>query len=211
MTDAKRRLLDHLKRRGPSTASSMAEVFGLTDAAVRQHLSSLASNGLVSQSSAAAMGRGRPATVWSLTDLAADLFPDRHSDLTLELISSIRTALGEEGLERVVQVRTNSQRVVYGQLVSAASSWQDRVQALATRRSDEGYMAEVVVHDDYLLLIENHCPICDAATSCTNLCQAELDLFQATLGAEVEVSRIEHLLSGDRRCVYRIGPVTDGR
>ena len=57
--------------------------------------------------------------------------------------------------------------------------------------------------DDWLL-IEHHCPICVAATSCQGLCHSELELFRAALGPEVTVAREQHLLSGDTRCAYRI-------
>ena len=57
------------------------------------------------------------------------------------------------------------------------------------------------------LLVENHCPICAAAASCTGLCAKELEVFQAVLGDEVEVTRTEHIMAGARRCAYRVGPV----
>jgi len=66
-------------------------------------------------------------------------------------------------------------------------------------------MAEVLRQpDDSFLLIENHCPICAAATACSKLCDAELQVFQAILGEGTVIEREEHMLAGDRRCVYRI-------
>ena len=56
------------------------------------------------------------------------------------------------------------------------------MRALAERRSTEGYLAEVVTDDDDLILIEHHCPICTAATSCQGLCRSELEVFRAALG-----------------------------
>ena len=58
---------------------------------------------------------------------------------------------------------------------------------------------------DGFLFIENHCPICAAATACQGFCSTELDLFRTVLGRNVIVERIEHILSGERRCAYRIG------
>ncbi len=73
-------------------------------------------------------------------------------------------------------------------------------------RTEEGYLAEVVDDPDGkgVLLVEHHCPICTAATACAGLCTSELDLFRDVLGASVKVERTQHLLSGDRRCAYRI-------
>src|SRR5262249_15531149 len=79
-----------------------------------------------------------------------------------------------------------------------------RVARLAEARSREGYMAECRPDGDGYLLIENHCPICTAATACQGFCRAELDVFQRALGDEVSVERAEHIIGGDRRCAYRV-------
>jgi predicted ArsR family transcriptional regulator len=207
LTEAKRRIVDRLKRVDDATAGELAEGLGLTGAAVRQHLDALAENGLVTARPRPVHGRGRPASAWALTDLARELFPDRHADLTVELIGSLRTALGQEGLEAVVAERTRRQLAAYRDALPPADApLRERAEALAAVRTGEGYLAEVVdaSDGDGLVLIEHHCPICDAATACTNLCSAELELFREVLGPEVEVQRTQHLLQGDQRCAYRL-------
>ena len=68
-------------------------------------------------------------------------------------------------------------------------------------------MAEVKSEDGgSYLLVENHCPICAAANACQGFCSTELDLFRSVLGPGVAVERIEHIVSGDRRCAYRVTP-----
>ena len=206
LSPAKRRLLDVMKRATPLTARELAERLGLTDVAVRQHLDSLAAADLVRAETQAAKGRGRPSSVWRLTPLSEKLFPDRHGELTVGLITAIKHALGEDGLEKVVEARAADQIDEYRALIPGASaSLKARVQALAEQRTAEGYMAEVREErrGEYLL-VEHHCPICDAAKTCTGLCSAELHVFQESLGERTEVERVAHLLSGDQRCVYRI-------
>src|ERR1700694_5574969 len=81
----------------------------------------------------------------------------------------------------------------------------ERLEALAALRTRECYMAEVKEEPGgALLLIENHCPICVAARSCTNLCAGELQVFRQVLGGDVHVERIDHILAGARRCAYRV-------
>jgi len=70
-------------------------------------------------------------------------------------------------------------------------------------------MAEVTGAPDDLLLIEHHCPICEAAEACAGFCRAELGVFRAVLGDDVSVERTEHLLSGGARCAYRIRPIRE--
>jgi predicted ArsR family transcriptional regulator len=81
-----------------------------------------------------------------------------------------------------------------------------RADALARVRTEEGYLAEVVDDPDGhgVLLVEHHCPICTAASACAGLCASELELFREVMGPEVRVERTQHLLSGDRRCTYRL-------
>jgi predicted ArsR family transcriptional regulator len=82
-----------------------------------------------------------------------------------------------------------------------------RVSALAAIRREEGYLAEWSRGtNDSLRLIENHCPICVAAASCSGLCAGELDLFRKILGPDAEVEREEHMLDDSRRCLYVIRP-----
>lgn len=205
VTDAKRALLDLLKRLGPTEATELAKRLRLTDVAVRQHLTGLQDKGLVDSVLQPPKGRGRPSARWALTEVAADLFPDRHADLTVDLIKATRKALGEDGLLRIVEVRAKDQLNVYRNLLPRNASLKKRVEALAKQRSSEGYMAEVITEKPgRYLLIEHHCPICDAARECQGLCAAELNVFQRALGRGVRVQRIEHLLSDGDRCVYRI-------
>jgi predicted ArsR family transcriptional regulator len=208
MSDAKRRIVDRLKRVESATVPELAAGFDLTDTAVRQHLETLEENGLVERApSPPPVGRGRPPVRWQLSAIAAELFPDRHADLTVELIGSIRAALGEEGLERVLEARGQAQLSAYRKALPdpAVSSVPVRVSRLAEVRSAEGYLAEVKSQEDgSLVLVEHHCPVCDAASACQGLCRTELDLFQAALGDDVTVERVQHLLSGDQRCAYRI-------
>ncbi len=206
LSEAKRRVVDLLKTQGAMTTAELSDKLGLTDVAVRQHLQSLEASQLVTQQTLPAKGRGRPSLCWSLTEDAAALFPDRHGELTVGLIDALRNAFGQEGLEKVIRTRAERQIDEYrNALPSASSSLKSRVAALARQRTAEGYMAEVVVErPGSYLLVEHHCPICEAATCCTGLCGAELEVFQRALGDDVCVERTSHLLSGDDRCVYRI-------
>lgn len=207
MTDAKRRLVDRLKRVDSATAGELAAEFELTDTAVRQHLEQLQQLGLVVRTDGSANGRGRPAAQWQLTAAAGSMFPDRHVDLTVELIESIRTELGDDALDRVIERRSRRQADQYHALVGEGTV-AVRVRRLAEQRTAEGYVAEVVSDGDDLVLVEHHCPICAAAATCQSLCRSELEVFRHALGADVVVVREQHVLAGDQRCAYRITGIT---
>ena len=207
----RRRILDHLKLKGDATPAELASDLGLTPAAVRQHLDGLASEDLVSVSDERTGAPGRPAGRWRLTRRAHGLFPDRHGELTAQIVQAIRAVAGDEVLDEVIALRTRSQQHDYEEAVAqAGDSLAERAKALARMRTAEGYMAEVtpIAGDpDALLLIEHHCPICEAAEACAGCWRAELGVFRGVLGDGVTIERTEHVLSGGARCAYRIKPV----
>ncbi len=196
------RVLFHLKTRGGASAQEVADAFGMSHMGAYKVLQGLAEAGLARHEDIAE-GRGRPKRHYRLTEAGHARFPDRHADLTLELIANVRSVFGEEGLDRLIATRETQQMARYGG--AREGDLRQRVTRLAEMRAAEGYMARVEEADDgALLLIEDHCPICAAAQSCKGFCRSELSIFKMILGDDVSVTREEHLLSGGRRCAYRI-------
>ncbi|AIN18275.1 hypothetical protein CH54_2479 [Yersinia rochesterensis] len=196
------RLLMLLKTRGPLQATDAGKILGTTGEAARQQFVKLAKDGLV-VAVAQAKGVGRPIQLWQLTEAGNARFPDAHGELTVQLLRMVRTKLGEEALNLLIDTREQETRELYCEAMKGANSIDERVERLVAIRSQEGYMAECQTQaDGSILLIENHCPICAAATTCQGFCRAELDVFREVLQAPVE--RTEHILSGSRRCVYRV-------
>ena len=202
---ARDRVLLQLKTRGAATAAVLARRLDVTPMAIRQHLAALATEGLVTHVEER-RPVGRPARVWDLTKRAAERFPDTHADLTVELLAAMKDVFGEEGLERLIHARALKQRETYrARLPDKGTSLAKRVAALAELRREEGYMADWSEEPDgSFLLVENHCPICAAATLCQGFCRDELALFRDVIGPDAEVERSEHLLSEARRCAYRV-------
>jgi predicted ArsR family transcriptional regulator len=154
--------------------------------------------------------RGRPVQIWRLTDAAGRIFPDAHALLTGGLLSSLQEVHGQQGFQKLLEARTRQQVEEYRQSVPEGSL-KDKVKALARLRDREGYMTEVgQAPGGGFLLIENHCPICTAARTCQGFCESEKQVFQDLLGPDVGISRVEHILSGSRRCAYSIQSLKGG-
>jgi predicted ArsR family transcriptional regulator len=201
------RILYLLKTRGPLTAKVLGDMLSLTSMGARRQLEALEAAGLVGWEERSE-GVGRPARYWQLTDAGHARFPDRHADLTVNLIAQVRLIFGDAGLDRLIASREAESRRQYGAAMPVEGSLRDRAQALAALRDAEGYMADVLPQaDGSVLLVENHCPICAAARDCQGFCRSELAIFQDTLGPDCQVERTDHLLAGARRCAYRISPV----
>ena len=202
-TKTRRRIVKLLKTEGAMDSASLAGHLDVTAMAVRQHLYALQEEKLVAAEERP-VPLGRPAKFWRLTKEAERLFPDAYAELNAALITSVQDAFGPQGMTRLLDARMARQRADYRARIDESAPLAKRIQQLAKIRADEGYMAEVKREGSGFLFIENHCPICAAATACQGFCSSELELFRSALGPGVSVERAEHILSGDRRCVYRI-------
>ena len=200
----RRAVLEQLKLDGPMNADALAGLLGVSAMAVRQHLYSLAEEGLVAYDEEA-RPVGRPAKLWHLTPAADSYFPNGHQDLTVGLLGNLRQIFGEAGMDKLLRLRAEEQTDLYRKEMTPHASLRDRLKILAEIRSREGYMAAVeeAGNGDYLL-VENHCPVCAAASVCQGLCAMELEVFRAVLGEAVTVERTDHILAGARRCAYRV-------
>ncbi|WP_227871605.1 helix-turn-helix transcriptional regulator [Flavobacterium kingsejongi] len=197
------RILMHLKMKGKQPASLLAKSLGITNEGTRLHLLKLTEDGWISPESIS-KGVGRPTVVFSLTDKAQKRFPDTHAELTVQLLNSVKKMLGQEALDRLIEERERLSLEHYRRELESLSLLEDKLQRLVEIRSQEGYMAEWEKVDSDYFFIENHCPICAAASECQGFCRAELQSFRQALGSTVTIERTEHILHNGRRCAYKI-------
>lgn len=199
------KIIELLKTQGPLTAKVLAQELNVTTMGVRQHMLALEESGEVIFKDEKAL-RGRPTRYWSLTQKTNNHFADRHDELTVQLIDSVIAVFGEDGLNKLITNREESSMRSYRLALADRFGVKEKLQTLAKIRCDEGYMATVKQEDDFFWLLENHCPICAAATKCTNFCRSELQLFQNLLIDVAVISREEHIVEGARRCAYKVIP-----
>ncbi|MBY5622015.1 helix-turn-helix transcriptional regulator [Rhizobium leguminosarum] len=199
------RILILIKTDGPQLAAAIGDALGISGEAARQQLSKMAEEGLVEPVTVTASGRGRPRQLWHLTVSGNRRFPDGHAELTANLLGTLVEQLGPAALDTVISAREAETLQRYREELSKVGDLASRVEALAGIRTREGYMADCWRQEDgSFMLVENHCPICAAATACAGFCRSELETFREVLSAKVE--RSEHILAGARRCAYRISP-----
>lgn len=196
-------MLVYLKMHGPQTAALLAKEFKITTEGARLHLKNLMDEDLVNAEKQVG-GVGRPMVYYSISEKGTGLFPNTHGDLTVQLLNSVKTILGQKALDKLVDAREQSAMERYEKELEGVTHLEEKLEILTRIRSEEGYMAEWEKDDEGYLLIENHCPICDAAKRCQGFCHAELHTFQKALGDKVTVKRMDHIVKGARRCCYRV-------
>jgi predicted ArsR family transcriptional regulator len=198
-------LLFELKLHGPATTADLAASAGIGHQTARERLNALRAAQLIERTRAPP-AVGRPLYRWSLTEKGRGCLPDTLAQVMAELVEGIRTELGEAGLARVLAKREHGIAENYEQVLRGAQTLEDRVERLVRLRTADGYMADAYRSDDSTyVIVENHCPICSAATVCQGICRSELALFERLL-APAEVTRFDHILAGAKRCSFVVVP-----
>lgn len=139
------KILQLLKTKGQLTSQQLADLLELTMMGARKHLLNLAEQGLVvastgSPEAAIASSRGRPQQYWRLTKAGHQYFPDRHADVSLQLIDGVRQLFGAAGLEQLIVQREQQQQLHYLQKLSNFGDLAAKVQQLAEIRQQEGFL-----------------------------------------------------------------------
>lgn len=196
------KILMLLKMRGPLTALGIAHELKITKEGVRQQLVKLVEEELI-QPQEESKGVGRPQKTFSLTVNGNAKFPDTHAELTLKLITII-SSMGKNTLDDVINIYEETGKKKYHDEIDTIDNLEEKLEKLVEIRTREGYMAEYSKNDEGYLLVENHCPICAAATICQGFCSSELNTFKSVLGNKVIINRVSHIVSGERRCAYQI-------
>lgn len=215
MTDAlhslpepRRRILEHIKRGGTTTAESIAMTLGITLSGARQILSALEREGFLAHAPERG-GPGRPRHVYSLTAAGDALFPRTYAELTNELLEYVEDE-DPVLLERIF-TRRAERRLQRAQARTAGLSFPERVQAVATILDEDGYLADFTRREDGAFVITEHnCAVLGVALRYGHACSSELDFLRAAL-PEAEVTRIAHRINGGHVCAYLVMPRPDSR
>ncbi|MFF3321682.1 helix-turn-helix transcriptional regulator [Streptomyces sp. NPDC002889] len=191
-----RSILDH----GPSTVADLAGRLGLTQAAVRRHLDSLAAENVVEAREQRVYGartRGRPAKAFALTDCGRDAFDQSYDTLAVDALRWIERTGGEAAVAAFARERIEEQAKAYQAAIDAAAP-EERTEALAKALSVDGYAATARNAPVGEQLCQHHCPVAHAAEQYPQLCEAETEVFSRLLGTHVQ--RLATIAHGDGVC-----------
>ena len=189
-----------LLRRAERTVEELAQALGLTDNAVRAHLTTLERDGLVVIGGVRrGPSAGKPATVYQLHPEADALFSRAYAPVLRAMLDVIAERMSQRDAEELMRdvgrrLATQLGRDVTGDVHA-------RVHAAAGLLGALGGEAYVEKGDDTLQLRGYGCPLSAAVTARAEVCRAVEALLSEVIGVEVR----EHCNRGDRpRCCFHI-------
>ena len=208
----RRDILVELRRSGATSPEQLATRLGASRTGVLQQLRSLQAAGLVDRRTVR-HGVGRPRHLYDVTPDAQVAFPSNYDGLAAGLMAAMGMVGGDDLVAEVFDAR---RRLIAQQMkdrlrerLPENAPLEDRVRELAVIQDEQGYLSSAVIGADGMIRLQQcNCAIFAIASASTSPCEAELELFQEVLGAEVV--RETHIACGDRSCTYRISAARDG-
>jgi len=191
-------------RRGSRTVEELRQTLGITDNAVRAHLSVLERDGIAHQVSTRPSGR-RPAVVYELTEAAERNFSHAYLPVLTRLVDSLSERMSASELEIIL--RDVGERLAKEQ-PSLSGTLRERAESAAAVLTGLGGLAEVEESDETISIRGYGCPLADAVKSHPATCQAARGLISKLIGAEV----VEACDKGIRpRCRFQIKKIRDAQ
>jgi predicted ArsR family transcriptional regulator len=204
MQSTRRDILEYLQRNGRGTVKELGQLLGLTPTGIRQHLTVLERDGLVTAREE--RGRvGRPTLVYSLTNEADALFPKTYDVLASVLLEEIRATEGNEKLHRLLHNVAGRLAAPYLDRVDGKMR-AERVKETARIMEEQGSLVDVSEEAAEFYIDEYTCPFPKTAARDRAVCALHVEFVRALTGEDARLTR--SLLRGERACTYRIRPGT---
>jgi predicted ArsR family transcriptional regulator len=200
--DTQQRLLRQLLlARGGIGVEALCEQLRVSHNAVRQHLNTLTSRGLVERVEPVASG-GRPQVRYGLTAEGRELFPRNYGAIAAALISQLHARMGEAEVGAMLQELGAT--VAATQSVIQADTSEALARALAKRLDTLGYEAVPARHGDDWQVEAFNCVFHGVARQHPQVCKFDLAYMEAATGRRVH--HMECIIRGGHACRFKLGP-----
>lgn len=196
--DTRHRILLHVLRHGPVSATDISEEFGLSAAGVRRHLDNIVADGYAEIVSVPRSGqRGRPAKMFRLTDAGRSQFGHDYDTLALLALRALRQTGGEAAVEnfaaeRIHDLLSDVEEDEDKSIANVEAETEEeedviaKARAIADALTDRGYAATVGNAAGGVQICRHHCPIQDVAQEFPELCAAEHRVVAELLGQHTQ-------------------------
>lgn len=198
-------LMRHLLRhKSGASIDELAQTGGVTRTAVRQHLASLMSDGLVAVAGARPSG-GRPQQLFVLTPVGKESFPRRYSWFAQLLIEAMGQEHGAAGLRLRLARIASAVVAQLQQRTPGLAGRRQKIEKLSEVMDELGYDARTGRNVGGLPTIEaDNCVFHELAMKNPAVCQFDLALLSGFSGSKVELD--ECMARGGHVCRFRFTP-----
>jgi predicted ArsR family transcriptional regulator len=173
-----------LLRRAVRTVEELAQLLGLTDNAVRSHLSSLERDGLVEQRGAR-RGSGKPAFTYGLSAEAEGLFPKPYTAVLAAILDVLAEELSPEqqdNLLRVAAARLAGEQNKKG----TAGDITARLEAGTNLLNELGGLAELEKIGETYIIRGFSCPLAAVVPNHPQVCKLAETLLKEYTGLPLQ-------------------------
>lgn len=195
-----RRLLETLLRSPEGVAvDALIEDLGVTENAVRLHITALQRDRLVQQVGSVRTG-GRPQFLYTLTDDGREAFPRRYQHMAEGLIGEVAESLGDAALKKAMR----RMGIKAGEGVAAPKGGKVSVEEAAIAMKGLGYDARSQTsrkHGDEI--VAHNCVFHHLASRHAAVCEFDLAFMATATGRKVD--HRECMVRGGKVCRFGFG------
>jgi predicted ArsR family transcriptional regulator len=197
-------ILRIIKKQGGATVDDISKSLALAPTSIRQHLAALERDQLI-KSVTIRHGAGRPKILYSLTNLANNLFPKRYDFLLSMILNEIEELDGPEKIDLIFEKISNK---VYSlcQYELENKTLEEKVETMTSLVRAWGSMAEYEKLDDKCYVIrEYNCDFYNSILKYNLLSKFALKILHRILGnAELDCKIETNKSSGVDFCSFYI-------
>jgi DeoR family suf operon transcriptional repressor len=169
-----------LKKRGACTVAYLSHQLELTPNAIRQHLSALERDNLVTQQPVKT-GPNKPALAFSLAPNAESLFPKRYGALLSKLVENLER---KQGRDKVCHLLSELGESLAERYVNCLIdlTFEERMKEVGRIMEESGSIPDWEINSQGWVVRDFNCPYSAAARAHPSVCEVQRSFLQRLLG-----------------------------
>ena len=168
------------------SVEDLSKGLGITDNAVRQHLTALERDGMVARGETQSTG-GRPEHLYGLTTAGQELFPRHYSWFAELLINSLREEQGTDALRKRLEGMGKAVGRQVAARLAGVKDKGERIRALADVMRELGYQSGSIdsAKEKWPAIEATNCVFHNLAKCYPEVCHFDLAMMSEVVGCDV--------------------------
>ncbi|GAC1499632.1 MAG: HTH domain-containing protein [Vulcanimicrobiaceae bacterium] len=194
------KIVAELRRRHAASAVELAQNFGLSPNAIRQHLGTLEREGLVLERPVR-RGPTKPTYEFSLTAQAEKLFPQQYDRMLGAVLREVRDQAGPEGVGKIF-AGIGKRAVSKANARVTSLTPEGKLSELTEILRENGVAADYTLIDGGFELHEHNCPYATVVRDHPEVCSVIHQVLDGVIGGEHV--QTESLATGGAECRFEL-------